>query len=117
MFNFEKLDVWHKAIDFANRVYTVTKQFPDDEKFGITSQLRRAAVSITANISEGSGRSSKKDFQHFISIAYGSTNEVMSLLIISQRQNYINNNEFKELKDELVIIARMLSGLSKSLNS
>ena len=73
MFRFEKLDVWQKSVEFADRVYAVTKSFPSDERFGLTSQMRRAAVSISSNIAEGSGGSSDKDFAHFLEIAYGSS--------------------------------------------
>ena len=68
-FRFYDLDVWRKAIDYADSIYDVTAEFPDDERFGLTSQLRRAAVSISSNIAEGSGRSSNRDFGRFIEIA------------------------------------------------
>ena len=72
MFRFEKLDVWQKAVNFANDVYEVTRTFPSEERFGLTSQIRRASVSISSNIAEGSGRSSNKDFARFVEIAYSS---------------------------------------------
>lgn len=71
MFNFERLEVWQKAIEFADRVYSATRRFPSDERFGLTNQMRRAAVSISCNISEGSTRNSGKDFARFIEIAMG----------------------------------------------
>ena len=73
MFNFEKLEVWQKAIDFADLIYHETQTFPLDERFGLTNQLRRAAVSISSNIAEGSSRSSKNDFARFAEIAAGSS--------------------------------------------
>ncbi len=69
-FRFYDLDVWRKAIDDANNIYDVTARFPDDERFGLTSQLRRASVSISSNIAEGSGRSTNRDFARFVEIAY-----------------------------------------------
>ena len=75
MFNFEKLDVWHKAIDFADLVYSSTRQFLREEKFGLTNQMRRAAVSVSSNIAEGSSRISRSDFRRFVEIATGSVFE------------------------------------------
>ena len=71
MFNFEKLEVWKKAVDFADFVYSTTRTFPDDERFGLTNQMRRAAVSISSNIAEGSSRHSKDDYARFLEIATG----------------------------------------------
>jgi 23S rRNA-intervening sequence protein len=71
MFNFEKLEVWRKAIEFADQVYALTRSFPENERFGLTNQMRRAAVSISSNIAEGSSRASKSDFARFIQIAGG----------------------------------------------
>src|ERR1043166_6277322 len=78
MFNFEKLDVWQEAINFADLVYELTGAFPSDERFGITNQMRRAAVSISSNIAEGSSRVSRTDFARFVEIATGSLFEVVS---------------------------------------
>ena len=115
MFGFEKLEVWQKALDLTDRIYSQTRSFPRHEAFGLTNQVRRAAVSIAANISEGSGRGTAKDFQHFISISFGSINEVVTLLHVALRQGYINRVDFEAIYDELEIIGKMLSGLSKSL--
>jgi four helix bundle protein len=82
-FRFEKLTVWQSARRLAGEVYAVSKAFPRDEAFGLTSQIRRAAVSIAANIAEGSGRNSDADFAHFLEIAYGSAMEVGSMLYIA----------------------------------
>ena len=87
MFSFEKLEVWHEAIAFADTVYSITKTFPDDERFGLTNQMRRAAVSISSNITEGSSRSSRPDFARFIEIATGSVFEVVSQATISRRRD------------------------------
>ena len=97
MFRFEKLDVWRKAVDFADRAYAVTRTFPGEERFGLTSQMRRASVSISSNIAEGSGRSSGRDFAHFIEIAYGSLMEVVSQMRITHSQSFMQKQDHKNL--------------------
>ncbi len=114
-FNFEDLDVYNKAIDVVNDIYLLTKAFPKEEMFGLTNQLRRAAVSIPSNIAEGSARS-KKDFSRFIDIARGSLFECVTMLQISFKQRYINNENFSDLKNKLTDLSKMLSGLKKSIN-
>jgi len=115
MFGFEKLDVWQKAVDFANEVYGATRQFPTGERYGLTSQVRRAAVSISSNIAEGSGRSSRKDFAHFIEIAYGSLMEVVSQVQVACHQAFLKPVERDSLYVKAEELARMLSGLKVSL--
>lgn len=115
MFNFEKLETWHKAIAFANNIYTITKSFPDSERFGLTSQLRRAAVSISSNLAEGSARSSRSDFARFIEIATGSLFEVVSQLAIAKNQDFLDETDHRKLCSSAEEIIRMLSGLRKSL--
>ena len=117
MFNFEKLDVWQQAIDFADLIYNRTRAFPPDERFGLTNKLRRAAVSISSNIAEGSSRSSKGDFARFVEIATGSVFEVVSQAFIAQRQRLLNENEFRQIYTDAEELSRMLSGLRKSLLS
>ena len=115
MFRFEKLGVWQKAVEFADRVYAVTRGFPDDERFGLTSQMRRAAVSISSNVAEGSGRSSDKDFAHFVEIAYSSVMEVVSQSQIALNQEFLNQPDRDDLYARAEELARMLSGLRSSL--
>ena len=115
MFPFEKLEVWHKALDFADSVYRITKAFPDDENFGLTSQMRRAAVSIASNIAEGSARYSRKEFAHFIEIATGSLFEVVTQAAIGRRQQYLTEAEYLELYAFAEEHGRMLSGLRRSM--
>lgn len=117
MFNFEKLEVWKKAIDFADLVYKQTQSFPLEERFGLTNQLRRAAVSISSNIAEGSFRSSKTDFARFAEIAAGSVFEVVSQAFIAQRQNFLGEDRFRKIYADAEELSRMLSGLRKSLLS
>lgn len=113
-FDFERLEVYKKAIAFANDVYEFTKRFPKDELFGITGQIRRAAVSISLNIAEGSGRS-RKEFKHYILMARTSIQECIPLLQISLLQGYINNEELNKYYKQSEELAEMLCGLSNSL--
>ncbi|MBI3465367.1 MAG: four helix bundle protein [Planctomycetes bacterium] len=115
MFGFEKLEVWQLAIEFADQVYAQTAGFPTDERFGLTSQMRRAAVSVSANIAEGSGRGSKQDFARFLEIAYGSLMEVVSQTHIAFRREMLAQAEFRSLGQQADRLARMLSGLRASI--
>jgi four helix bundle protein len=115
MFNFEKLDVWNEAIAFADSVYTITRSFPSDERFGLTNQMRRAAVSISSNIAEGSSRSSRADFARFIEIATGSIFEVVSQATIAKRQAFLSEADYAALYAGAERQSKMLSGLKRSL--
>ena len=115
MFNFEKLETWHKAVAFADGVYKITQSFPESERFGLTSQLRRAAVSVSANIAEGSSRSSHLDYARFLEIATGSLFEVVSQLKIARNQNFLGDSDYRRLCSLAEELVRMLSGLRKSL--
>jgi len=115
MFGFEKLEVWHKSIHFADIVYSATRDFPADERFGLTNQMRRAAVSISSNIAEGSARVSRKDFARFIEIATGSLYEVISQSHIGRRQGFLTDEEFQSLYTAADEQSRMLSGLKRSI--
>ena len=115
MFNFERLEVWHKAIELADTVYSATRAFPADERFGLTNQMRRAAVSISSNIAEGSSRNSRKDFARFVEIATGSLFEVISQSYISRNQGLLPTADFKILYAAAEEQSRMLSGLRRSL--
>ena len=115
MFNFEKLDVWHKAIEVADFVYAITRAFPDQERFGLTNQMRRAAVSISSNIAEGSSRSSRLDFARFVELAAGSIYEVVSQATISKRQKFLSEEDYRRLYSACEEQSKMLSGLRKNL--
>ena len=115
MFNFEKLDVWQEAIQFADLIYQLTNTFPGDERFGLTNQMRRAAISVSSNIAEGSSRGSHSDFSRFIEIATGSLFEVVSQATVSRRQNLIDESAYKRIYSAAERQSRMLSGLRKSL--
>jgi four helix bundle protein len=116
-FNFEKLDVWNEAIAFADSVYSITRAFPSDERFGLTSQMRRAAVSISSNLAEGSSRCSRTDFARFVEIATGSLFEVVSQCTISKRQGFLTEAEYAQLYAAAEKQSRMLSGLRKALET
>lgn len=101
VFSFEKLKVWQEAIDFSVEVYNISKSFPDDEKFGITSQLKRAANSISSNIAEGTSRITKKDKAHFSTIAFSSTMESLNHIILSKKLDFINDEVYHELRNRI----------------
>lgn len=111
----EKLDVWCRSMDFVVAVYRLTDSFPREEKFGLTSQLRRAVVSIPANIAEGAARKSPKEFLHFLSIAQGSASEVATELTIANRLGFCDADSHSQLHESLDDIGRMIIGLSKHL--
>ena len=117
MFNFEKLDTWKEAIAFADLVYQLTRNFPADERFGLTNQMRRAAVSISSNLAEGCSRSSKQDYARFVEIATGSVFEVVSQATIGRNQGFLTPPAYQQLYQAAEKQSRMLSGLRKSLES
>lgn len=117
MFNFEKLEVWQKAIGFADSIYSKTRRFPDEERFGLTNQMRRAGISVPSNIAEGSSRTSSVDFRRFIEIGTGSLFEVVSHSFIANRQSFLTDNDFRLIYADAEELSRMLSGLRKSLPS
>jgi four helix bundle protein len=116
-FNFEKLDVWQRAVDLAAFIYDVTGKFPSDERFGITSQMRRAVVSVSSNIAEGSSRSSRQDFARFVELAVGSLYELVSQGFIAQKQGFLDEQVFQKLYSDSEALIRMLSGLRNHLRS
>ena len=115
MFNFEKLEVWHKAIALGDIVYSNTREFPIEERFGLTNQMRRSVVSVSSNIAEGSSRSSSTDFARFIEIGTGSLFEVVSQSFIARRQKFLTKDAFRTIYDDAAEVGRMLSGLRISL--
>ncbi|MGY6562482.1 MAG: four helix bundle protein [Luteibaculaceae bacterium] len=115
MREFKKFDVWQNSRELVKKVYLTTNNFPDTEKFGLTNQLRRAAVSIAANIAEGSGRSSDKDFKHFLNMAYGSAHEVECLVILAHDLVFIGDEELEKLESQTKIIEKQLLNFMKKL--
>ncbi|HZQ10642.1 MAG TPA: four helix bundle protein [Anaerolineae bacterium] len=114
--NYRQLDVWRRAIDFVTEIYRLSQKFPKEEQFGLTSQIRRAAVSISLNIAEGSGASSNAEFVRFLEIARRSAYEVMTALEIAEKLKYLLPNEKEKLTKEADEISAMLTGLIKSMH-
>ena len=114
MFAYRKLIVYKKALQWVLDVYRLCRNFPDYERFALTSQVRRAAVSVTSNIAEGMSRSSNKEIAHFLEISYGSLMEVQSQLEIAQLLNYLKKEELDVIDPKTEEIAKMLSGLKTS---
>ncbi len=114
MFTFHKLRVWHLAKAMVKDVYALTKMFPAEERFGLTAQLNRAAVSVASNIAEGSGRVNRKDQAHFTQLAYGSLMEVACQIEIACELGFISENELKSICSAIKIIAEKLSALRSS---
>jgi four helix bundle protein len=117
MFGFERLEVWQKAVEYADTIYVATRAFPDDERFGLTRQLRDASISISSNIAEESARSSTIDFKRFIEIAYGSLLETVSQLTVAERQGFIGVQAYQSIYAQAENLARMLSGLRQNLSN
>ena len=115
MNNLKELKIWHKSIDLAVEVYKVTSHFPAEEKFGLISQSRRAAVSISSNIAEGAGRSSSKEFNYFLGIANGSSFELQTQLVISNKLELISNEVLESLLLQIDELQKMNYGFQKML--
>jgi four helix bundle protein len=113
----KNLIVWKDSIEFVQFIYKLTNKFPDTEKFGLISQLNRASVSVPTNISEGAARNTKKEFIQFLFISSGSLSEVDTLLTISSKLNFINENEFSEANIKMNRISSLLNGLIKKLKA
>ena len=112
-FSFENLEVWQNAIDLSIDVYQLTKNFPDDEKFVLVSQMRRAALSISSNIAEGNGRETNNDQARFTTMAYGSLMELLNQLIFASKLGYVTENQLDELREKMNYISNQLTKLKK----
>ena len=108
MRDFHKLGIWQRSHQLTLDVYKMSKSFPKDELFGLTSQIRRAASSIPTNIAEGCGRASNKDYAHFLQIAIGSASEVEYELLLAHDLEYINDEAFNKLTSETIAIRKMI---------
>lgn len=116
MNRFKELLVWQKAIDLAVEVYQITEKLPKEERYGLISQINRSVISIPSNIAEGAGRNTNKDFNNFLGIAQGSSFELETQLIISNKLNFISKDEFQKIEIQLEHIQNMIAKLKKSLN-
>ncbi len=110
------LKVWQIALDVTETLYRITADWPRHEQYGLISQVRRAAVSVPANIAEGAGRRTPGEFVHFVGIARGSLAELETLLIIARRLGYVEEPVYRTLSEELFELGRMATGLLRSLN-
>lgn len=112
---YRELIVWEKSISLVNQIYKVSKQFPNDENFGLTSQLRRSAVSVPSNIAEGYGRNSLNDYIRFLNISVGSLYEIQTQIEIAFNLEYVEKRHFEELYENTKEIERMMSSLIRKL--
>ncbi len=115
MQDYKKLKVWEKSNKIALDVYSLTAEFPVEEKYGITSQIRRAVISIPTNIAEGTGRGSNKDFNRFLHISMGSASEVDYLLLLAKDLKFFDQNVYSKISDDLFEVKKMLTGLIKKV--
>jgi four helix bundle protein len=113
--SYKDLDVWKLAVDFVKDVYDITGNFPPMEIYGLTSQIRKAAVSIPSNIAEGQGRNSAKEFRQYLAVSLGSLAELETQLIIAQKIGYINSDELYPLLSSVDVMRKMVKALSSSL--
>lgn len=113
-FSFERLDAWQDARNFVCGIYKATESFPQSEQFGLTSQIRRAAVSVASNIAEGTSRFSDRDKARFLEIAYGSMMEVYCQLRLASDLGFLNSEDFSALKSSATLISKRLSALRKA---
>jgi four helix bundle protein len=116
MHNFKDLKVWQKSVDLAVKIYKSTALFPNEEKFGMTSQMRRAGVSIPSNIAEGSAKTSKNSFANSLEISLGESFELETQIEISRRVGLMSENLSSEINEDIVEIQKMIMGLKTSLD-
>lgn len=115
--NYRDLIAWQKAMDLTEAVYSVTSRFPAEEKFSLTSQLRRCAISVPSNIAEGQGRFSQADFKRFLSIAHGSLREAETQILLAARLNYVTTEIRDALIEQTSEVGRLIQGLARSLQA
>ena len=113
MHNFQKLEVWQVSMDLTTEIYQSTSKFPQNEVYGLTSQMRRSSISIPSNIAEGSGRRTNKEFVHFLSIANGSSYELQSQIRVSENIGYISEKTMDGLLEKLNSVQKMIYTLIK----
>ena len=113
--SYEGLVAWQRAVDFVVSIYRLTRDWPKEEQYGLTSQIRRAAASIPANIAEGQGRNSPKEFVHFLGIANGSMREVETFLAIAARLEFFDQMTFEEMMNQATEVGKPLRGLIRRL--
>ncbi len=112
---FKELKIWQRAMTLAEIVYKATSNFPAEEKFGLTSQLRRCAVSVASNISEGAGRASNPQFRHFLEFSMGSCNEIQTQIELASRFGYIDKAKSEDVSEEAVQVFKMILSFYNTL--
>ena len=110
-FGFERLDVWQNAIDLTVKLYKITETFPKEDVYNLTSQIRRAAVSVSSNIAEGNYRDTANDKARFVTIAYGSVMEIYNQIIVANKLGYIGEDILSDLRGDISLIAKQLTKL------
>jgi four helix bundle protein len=115
--NFKNLNVWNKAVDLAVKIYETTTSFPSDEKFGMTSQMRRSSVSIPSNIAEGTARNSSKAFTNCLDISLGESFELETQSIIARRVGLLTQDDFESINKDLDEVQKMIIGLKSNNES
>jgi len=116
MHNFRQLVSWKESMKLAKEIYTVTAEFPDSEKYGIISQMRRCSVSIPSNVAEGSSRNSNKEFSYFLRVALGSSFELETQLVLAGDLGFISLTNQTELSKQIVLIQKKITNFLKTLN-
>ena len=114
IYSFEKLSVWEDIRTLNKMVYSLTSSFPDHEKFGLVSQMRRASISISSNLAEGSTRTGSKDQAHFYQIAYSSSIELLSQIVVSNDLNFISTDNYNQVRNQIEKISYKLNSLRKA---
>jgi len=114
VYSFEKLNVWIDSKELVKMIYLITRKFPEDEKFGLTSQLRRATISIASNLAEGTSRNTNKDKAYFSTIAFSSLMEVLNQVIIAEELGYLLETDYLELRGQIEKVSNKLNALRKT---
>jgi len=114
-FRFEELKIWHEANLYAHEIYKITKKFPREELFSLSDQLKRAANSVAANIAEGSGSTSKKDFRHYLNIAIKSTYETVALIIRAEQENFVNQKTKDAIYNQAETLIKRVQAFKKTI--
>ena len=113
--NHKNLEVWKKSMLLVEEIYKMTNQFPEEEKFGLTNQIKRAAISVPSNIAEGSGRNSTKEFKRYLEIALGSLFELQTQIILSNYKEYLTKNKLETMEEQTEELQKMISSFMRSL--
>ncbi len=116
MHNFRKLDIWTKSMNLVTEIYQLTNTFPNHERFGLMSQMQRAAVSIPTNIAEGSAKTSNKDFAQFLEISIGSLLELETEITIALNLKYIDSLIFENIQNKIIELQKMITGFKNKLD-